>query len=144
MEITIHEARPQHRSALEAHLAALRLPIEDLPPDISGFTLAFDEDQVVGSAGVEPVGPYGLLRSVGVAESHRNLGLAERIFTSALDHARSNGIREVWLITNTADRYFERHGFARIDRGDVPAEIAGTAQFAGLCPSSAVVMRRQI
>jgi N-acetylglutamate synthase-like GNAT family acetyltransferase len=144
MEITLQDAQPRHRAALETLLTTLKLPVEDLPAELTNFALAFDGGQVVGSAGVEPLGPYGLLRSVAVAEPYRNLGLAERLYTAAIDHARRSGIREVWLITNTADRYFERHGFERIDRDRAPAEIAQTAQFAGLCPSSAVIMRKTI
>lgn len=142
MEIKYHKAIPENRAALESHLLSLSLPVEDLPADLANFTLAFDGSVLVGSAGVEPIGTVGLLRSVGVAESHRNLGLAGHLFKSSIDTARTKGIREIWLITNTADSYFERHGFERINRESVPAEIADTPQFKGLCPSSAVVMRK--
>lgn len=142
MNISFKKAAPENRPALESLLLGLSLPTEDLPADLSGFTLAFDGAVLVGSAGLEPVGRVGLLRSVGVAPSHRNAGLAASLFQSSVDTAREKGILEIWLITNTADHYFERHGFERIDREQAPTEIAGTAQFKGLCPSSAVIMRK--
>lgn len=142
MTIDIRLAEPQNRPALQALLTAAQLPIEDLPEDLSGFALAFVGEHLVGSAGIEPVGPYGLLRSVAVREAYRNRHLGQRLHEAALDYARRQQIREVWLITNTADRYFEKHGFQRVERRRAPAEIAATAQFAGLCPSSAVVMRK--
>lgn len=144
MDITYHKALPENRPALESFLKSLSLPTEDLPADLSGFTLAFDGQIMVGSAGVEPLGTLGLLRSVAVAASHRSLGVAAQVFQSAIDHARETGIHDIWLITNTADNYFERHGFVRIQRESAPAEIAGTAQFTGLCPSTAVVMRKTV
>ena len=142
MDIKYHKAIPENRAALESLLLSLSLPVEDLPADLANFTLAFDGSLMVGSAGVEPVGTLGLLRSVGVAESHRNLGMAGHLFNSSIDNARTKGIREIWMISNTADNYFERHGFERINRESTPAEIADTPQFKGLCPSTAVVMRK--
>ncbi|MBL7782860.1 MAG: GNAT family N-acetyltransferase [Saprospiraceae bacterium] len=142
MNITYRQALPEHRAALESLLKSLSLPVEDLPDDLSGFTLAFEDAMLVGSAGVEPVGQAGLLRSVAVAASHRSLGVAAHVFQSAIENALKKGIHDIWLITNTADQYFKRHGFEYIDRENAPHDIAGTAQFKGLCPSSAVVMRR--
>lgn len=144
MEITLRSARPENRPALRALLTASKLPAEDLPGDLGGFTLAFDGETLVGSAGIEPVGPFGLLRSVAVDESYRDQRLGQQLYAAALDYARRRQIREVWLITDTADRYFEKQGFQRIARDQAPAEIASTAQFAGLCPSSAVVMRKLV
>ena len=130
--------------ALQRFLTGMKLPVSDLSADLSGFTLAFDGDELVGTAGMELLGRIGLLRSVAVAETHRSRQLGRELFAAALDHARENGVQEVFLITNTADAYFEKNGFQRVDRSEVPAEIAATAQFAGLCPSSSVVMKRSI
>lgn len=122
----------------------MKLPVSDLPADVAGFTLAFDDTELVGTAGMEILGRVGLLRSVAVAETHRNQQLGQRLFAAALDHARVQGIREVFLITDSAAEYFEKNGFQRVERSKVPEEIAGTAQFSGLCPSSAVVMRKSL
>lgn len=144
MSIQLCAAGPEDRPALEALLLGLKLPVEDLPGTLDGFTLAFNEGILVGSAGVERLGPYGLLRSVGVHEAYRNLGLGRQLFEASIDTARSMPVGELWLITNTADEYFERQGFERVERSLAPAEIAGTAQFSSLCPSSSVVMRKMI
>ena len=141
MNIHITSALPQHRPGLEVLLMANALPVSDLPASLNGFYLALDGDAVVGAAGMEHWGNVGLLRSVAVAESHRNHHIARQLTDTVLSHARKAQVQEIYLITNTADRYFEKYGFQRIDRSDVPASIAQTEQFAGLCPSSAVVMK---
>jgi N-acetylglutamate synthase-like GNAT family acetyltransferase len=135
------QAQPHHRPALEDHLTAAGLPVSDLPSDLSGFFLAFDGTRLVGSAGVETLGSIGLLRSVAVDPAYRNLHIAQRLQQDALDRARERGLREVYLITTTADRYFENHGFRRMDRTEAPAEVAQTDQFSSLCAASAVVMK---
>lgn len=143
-KITLQKATLDTLPAMHRFLTRMNLPVSDLPADVSGFTLAFDNTELVGTAGMEILGPVGLLRSVAVAETHRNQHLGRRLFAAALNHALSQGIREVFLITDSAAEYFEKNGFQRVERSDTPTEIAGTAQFSGLCPSSAVVMRRNL
>ena len=142
MAITFEPAQPKYRAALESLLASSNLPTEDLPQDLAGFTLALDNDRLIGSSGLVVIGPYGLLRSVAVLETYRKLKIGERLYHSALEIARDYAIREVWLITTTADRYFEKHGFERVVRTDVPPEIRAIPQFTSLCADSAIVMRR--
>ncbi len=144
IQLLLKKAKPDTLPAMHHFLTSMQLPVSDLPADLSGFTLAFDGDELVGTAGMELMGRIGLLRSVAVAETHRNRQLGRELFAAALDHAREHGVREVFLITNTAAEYFEKNGFQRVERSETPLEIAGTAQFSGLCPASAVVMRRVI
>ncbi len=117
------------------------LPISDLPASLNGFFQAMAEDAMVGAAGMEQWEGVGLLRSVVVAASHRNQHIARQLTDAVLSHARKAQVREMYLITNTADRYFEKYGFQRVERTEVPPPIAQTEQFSGLCPSSAVVMK---
>jgi amino-acid N-acetyltransferase len=142
--LVLKKANPDTLPAMQRFLTGMKLPVNDLPADLSGFTLAFDEEELVGTAGMELMGRVGLLRSVAVAETHRDRQLGRQLFAAALDHARANGVQEVFLITDSAAAYFEKNGFQRVDRSEAPLEIAGTAQFSGLCPSSAVVMKRVI
>lgn len=144
MPILLKNASPAQAPDLIDFLQKVNLPTSDLPNDLSGFTIAFDGEQIVGSAGIELLGNRGLLRSVAVAETHRNHQLGQRLFAAALDYARSHEVREVFLITNTAERYFEKNGFQEIERSQVPKEISQTEQFSALCPSTAVVMKMEL
>ncbi|MDO8368822.1 MAG: arsenic resistance N-acetyltransferase ArsN2 [Saprospiraceae bacterium] len=144
MPILLIYASPAQAPNLIDFLQKVNLPTSDLPTDLSGFTLAFDGEQIVGSAGMELLGNRGLLRSVAVAETHRNQQLGQRLFAVALDYARSHHVQEVFLITNTAARYFEKNGFQEIERSQVPKEISQTEQFSALCPSTAVVMKMEL
>ncbi len=141
MSVILKNANPNQAPALIDFLQKVDLLTSDLPTDLSGFTLALDGEQIIGSAGLELLGNVGLLRSVAVAETHRNQNLGQRLFAAALDYARSHEVQEVYLITNTAEQYFQKNGFRQVERNDTPAEIAQTAQFTGLCPSSSVVMK---
>jgi amino-acid N-acetyltransferase len=89
-------------------------------------------------------GPIGLLRSVVVKTVHQGKGIAGQMVERLLADADKQGLQEVYLITTTADHYFDRYGFAPVNREQVPRAIQRTRQFSGLCPSSAVVMKRNL
>jgi N-acetylglutamate synthase-like GNAT family acetyltransferase len=57
--------------------------------------------------------------------------------------AEARGIRALYLLTTTAERYFPSFGFRPITRDEVPADIRATAEFQGACPASAAVMCRE-
>jgi amino-acid N-acetyltransferase len=49
-------------------------------------------------------------------------------------------VRNLYLLTTTAERYFKEHGYEAVDRASAPPDIQGTRQFAGLCPASSAFM----
>ena len=51
---------------------------------------------------------------------------------------------EIWLLTIDADGFFESLGYGRRERDEAPEAIVGTAEFADLCPASAVLMSRPL
>jgi SAM-dependent methyltransferase len=117
------------------------LPTDDLSPELSGFVLARVQGTLVGVAGLELYGPDALLRSVVVSQAYRGSGLARRLTSELQKLARQQGVQNLYLITTTADGYFAKQGYQPVGRDQVPAAIRATAQFSGLCPASAVVMR---
>ena len=58
--------------------------------------------------------------------------------------ARALGIDRLFLLTDTAERFFSDAGYRRIDRANVPASVTRTAQFASLCPASAACLRKDL
>ncbi len=122
-------------------LAGAGLPANDLPEDLPHFFKAEIGNALAGTVGLEMYGRFALLRSLAVSERFRSQRIGEQLYGAALKYAVENGVRELFLITTTADRYFAKFGFAGIDRETAPPEIRQTAQFRDICPSSATVMR---
>ena len=89
---------------------------------------------------LEQAAPYALLRSVVVRRDHRGRGLAKRITGYLLHRAESQGVAAVYLLTETAQDFFAKLGFRRVEREAVPAAVRRTRQFASLCPQSASCM----
>jgi L-amino acid N-acyltransferase YncA len=122
-------------------LSASGLPTEGAEAHLGGFLLAFRRDALVGTAALERYGKTALLRSVAVHPAERGTGLGQELVRRVLDQAYAEGIAQVVLLTNTAEVFFPRFGFARVERSQVPPEVLASAEFQGACPASAVIMR---
>jgi len=133
-----------HDQDLRAALQAAGLPIDDLEHTGRTFFRFMDNGQIVGFGGLEPYGDCALLRSVVVLPDQRGRGYGEAISRRMLDQAGREGARTVYLLTETADTFFEHLGFVKIDRAAAPAVILQTRQAASLCPASAGLFAKSI
>jgi N-acetylglutamate synthase-like GNAT family acetyltransferase/SAM-dependent methyltransferase len=157
--ITVYAEKPAHISSntikiqtakatdfdnVKSLLTSSDLPTDDLELNLTNFLLAFSDDQLVGVAGVDVVENIGLLRSVAVDLAYRNHKIAQRLITDLTRMVALQGVKTLYLLTTSADGYFQKLGYERIERTDAPQTIQQTAQFKGLCPSSAVIMSKNI
>jgi len=108
------------------------------------FVVREDDGRVVGVAGLELHGDFGLLRSVAVDEDYRGQGLAAALIEAVLQRAQRVGLRSVYLLTTSARDYFARRGFADVGRDDAPAAIRESWEFKNGCPSTAAFMQRPV
>ena len=108
------------------------------------FVVREDDGRVVGVAGLELHGDFGLLRSVAVDEDYRGQGLAAALVEAVLQRAQRVGLRSVYLLTTTAHEYFTRRGFKDVARDDAPAAIRESWEFRNGCPSTAAFMQRPV
>ena len=132
-------------AAVEALLAEAGLPTSDLrgagPVRLLGVRRG---ERLVGVVGVEAHGTVGLLRSLAVAPDCRKAGLGKALVADAQAWARTLGIDTLYLLTTTADKFFEGQGYSAIARAEAPAAIAASAQFAALCPAWSIFMRKAL
>jgi amino-acid N-acetyltransferase len=142
----IRAARPSDLGAARALLLDAALPPDGLedqfgPRYAVAEAVGAPEGGLVGAAGVEVYGAFGLLRSVVVAPSHRGTGLGRALVADRLAWARREGLSAVYLLTTTAPDFFAALGFARSARDAAPEEIRSSREFAAICPGSSVLMR---
>ena len=146
----IRSARPADLGAVEALLSANKLPIAGVREAFGDFLVAEGDRpnvqplQVVGAIGLERFGQHALLRSAVVADGWHGLGVGRQLVDEILDHARSIGVDELYLLTTTAERFFAQLGFRPTSRADVPASVRASVEFTSACPDTAVVMTRAV
>lgn len=99
---------------------------------------------MVGIGAVEFCGDYGLLRSLVIEEPFRGKGYGKELCSQLMEYARTNGVKELYLLILTAADFFEKLGFERINRQTAPEPISQTTEFMSLCPVSAVCMMKKI
>ncbi|WOJ95895.1 arsenic resistance N-acetyltransferase ArsN2 [Congregibacter brevis] len=121
------------------------LPTSDLADlDLNHFFSCGESPDIKGVVGVEVYGSYGLLRSLAVDPRGQGQGVGKALLEHLYAHARSVGISDLYLLTETAETYFERQGFEYVSRALAPEVIKQTREFSSLCPDSAAVMRRTL
>lgn len=137
---TMRRATRHDWPKIAALLATADLPLAGADEHLSDFFLAFREDLLVGTSGLERYGDTALLRSVAVASTERGQGLGQALVRQALVHAASLGLRQVVLLTTTAADFFPRFGFQPINRAEVPLAAQASVEFQEVCPASAAVL----
>jgi N-acetylglutamate synthase-like GNAT family acetyltransferase len=138
----LRAASPLDLPAVERLLTTSRLPLDGVREAIATFVVAEAGQEIVGVAGLEVCCDNALLRSVAVADAWRSRGLGRALVSRVVSDAEARGIRALYLLTTSAERYFPSFGFREITRAEVPADIRETAEFRGACPASATVMCR--
>lgn len=120
-----------------------KLPVSDINEDTLLYIL-LDGEKPVGTAGLDIFDDCSLLRSISVTGEVRGKGYGRTLIEQIERFAKDSGISSMYLITHTAKVFFERQGYLVIDRTTAPDAIKQTDQFTGLCPSTAVVMKKDI
>lgn len=135
---------PDAFADLIAELEAAGLPTSDIAEPHRRFFRFEDDGGLVGYGGIEGIGDDRLLRSLIVTPARRRNGLGG-ILLAALERAAANeGARALYLLTTTATPFFQRHGYAVIDRADTPSAIASSTEYQSLCPASAAILSKRI
>lgn len=97
-----------------------------------------------GIVGVELYESVALLRSLAVNASCRGRGCGTALVAQAERFAESQGAKDIYLLTTTAEHFFERLGYARVQREAAPLSIRRTQEFSTLCSSSSTLMTKRL
>lgn len=125
---------------IELLLKECDLPTNDIKEHIDNFILVENENKVIGVAGFEIYSEIVLIRSVAVVQKHRGKFIGNKLYQLLESKIRNKGIKELYLLTESATEYFKKIGFTIKDRINVPESIIQTKQFKELCPETANIM----
>lgn len=143
----------QEHATVQSLLAGAGLPHDDLSPASMGLFLGLRDlptgrddapDSLIAIAGLEPHGHDGLLRSLLVLPPHRGRGLARALVRAQETQAARLGLCRLVLLTETVADLFRALGYRDTDRATLPDDVRASAQFAKLCPASAVCLSKTL
>lgn len=144
MPILIRRVEPSDFDAVLSLLSAGDLTTSGLREDADLVLVAVGADGVAACAAIEMEGSDALLRSVAVASAGRGTGLGSRLVTRMEDEARSLGVQRLYLLTTTAEGFFEKLGYGRTDREHLPAVVRRSAEFSACASAGATAMWRSL
>ena len=141
----IRRGCPSDFEVAEGLLRASGLPVAGFAEHFAHALVAEEAGGgVVGCVALELYGDTALLRSLAVAANRRGEGIGERLAAAALADAKLSGARDVYLLTQTAEGFFPRFGFAVEERALAPEVLGRSEEFRGACCPSAVLMRARV
>jgi amino-acid N-acetyltransferase len=142
---SIEPASPRDPFAILDLLTRCDLISAGLSDHLDTTLVGWENGKVVGCAALEVYEDGALLRSVAVDKQQRGRGLGKRLTEAALALALEQHITDIYLLTMTAEDFFERFfGFRPITRAEVPASVKTSVEFVSACPESALVMARSL
>jgi amino-acid N-acetyltransferase len=144
METNIERARPDDAQDVFRLLEQAHLPLDGLRDHLSTTLVAKRDGHILGTAALEVYADGALMRSVAVSREAQGHGLGHELTNAAIALARELGAPAVFLLTTTAEGFFPKFGFKRIERQAVPASVQVSVEFTSACPSTATVMGKPL
>jgi amino-acid N-acetyltransferase len=136
------------RPALHATVTLLEaagLPSVDLTPaHLKHFFYCGTGEAPTALVELELYGADALLRSLVVNQAARRRGLGSALLEHVEDYARTQRVRAIYLLTTTAESFFERRGYHRIARAAAGPAIQATREFKDLRPQSSALMAKAL
>lgn len=139
----LRAADPTDLPQAEALLTAAGLTLNDVGAQFGPqYVVALSgSGEMIGVAGVEVYGTYGLFRSAAVRPDWRGQGVGEELTADRIAWADTAGLEVLFLLTQTAADYWPRFGFVVTDRAGAPEALRSSSEWAEACPASATAMR---
>ena len=145
LHLNIRRGQSSDMPAVLALLQAARLPTADLTSvqDLTIWVLEAS-DSPLGVIALERFGTDALLRSLAIASEYRKRGFGRQLVARLEQDAKTEGVEQLVLLTETAEAFFRNLGYEVIDRRDVSEALKQSAEFRSLCSASAVCMSKAI
>ena len=141
--MTFSELHIQEFESTFALLKESKLDPSDLKQDHIRLFQFREGQQIIGVGGLEIFGAQALLRSVAIRKDFQGKGLGKKLVEQIENAANESGISALYLLTNTASHFFKATGYKVINRDDFAEPLKQTSQFSGLCPVSAICMKKE-
>ena len=97
-------------------------------------------DEIVATATIVRVGEAAVLRAVAVRDGLRGNGLGTLVTAAATRHALEGGATRVFAFTETAEPFFRSLAFDRVERSDLPPDVADSEHATGACATATALV----
>ena len=139
--LTIRNATPEDYTPIADLLKKVNLPVQGVEEHLDNFVVLVDNKSLIGTGGLEIYNDKALLRSLAIHPDYQKKGYGQQLYRYIIENARKQNITELYLLTETAERFFTAMGFKKISRELVNEQVKTSEEFRSVCPTSAACMR---
>ena len=143
-EMKLRGALPDDLEKIVDILERSGLPTVDCEEHLSNFFVMEDANRILGVGGFQSFGNIALVRSMAVEKRCRGRGVGGMLYKGIEKKALSLGIKELYLLTDSAVEFFKNIGFTQIVRTKAPTQIMASRQFQALCAKTTAVMHKHL
>ncbi|MDH3267982.1 MAG: arsenic resistance N-acetyltransferase ArsN2 [Ignavibacteria bacterium] len=143
-QIIIREAIVDDFEAIKSLLNSASLPSVDIKKHLINFYVLENEENIIGTIGMEFYGDTALLRSFVVKKKCQKKGYGHILYQALISRAMKMNVKNIYLLTETADEFFSKKGFKKLVRELVPHPIKQTNEYSTLCPSDSICMVKRL
>ena len=111
--------------------------------ETSYFHICTEGEKTVGCFGIVCSNDGAMLRSFAVEPEMQGMGIGHFMAIRTLKYAIDAGILPLYLLTNTADKFFAKFGFTEIERKDIPDIIMDSTTLGEYCPFTSICMKAE-
>ena len=126
-------------------LESCGLPTSDIDlKKFETFLYFGSAENPLGIVGLEIYNSVALLRSLAVSKEARGKGHGKALVSAIENFAKSKNIKELFLLTDTAETFFNKLDYCSIHRESAPESIKNSSEFSTVCKQSAVLMTKKL
>ena len=129
-------------------LGEVNLHTQGVTDHIGDFLQLMEEGKtsshLLGRVGLEIYGESALLRSLAVKPEHQGMGYGKSLTKAIIQYAKKKKVKTLFLLTDTAESFFTKAGFKRVERDAVPPGVKQSVEFTSVCPVSSACMMMTI
>jgi len=140
LNLEIRSAEIGHLTSISNLLRNAALPNEDIEEFLNTMVVLELDGKIIGCVALELYGNYALLRSLAVDKMQRSKGYGKLLVREIIKLAKSHKVVQLFLLTETAVKFFPVFGFKKILREKIPEIVKTSREFTTFCPVSAVAM----
>lgn len=122
-------------------LKRVGLPTAGVNNNISNFMVSTSRsNELLAVIGMEIAGANGLLRSLACDPNFCKQGIAAELVAAAVTAGREQGVKNLYLMTQSAEKYMRKFGFKTIERHDIPEDLLKQSELDSVCPTCSTCM----
>jgi len=141
MDYKIRNATANDLARIKKLLVTVGLPTAGIEDNGIYFLVVLgNNSEILAVIGMERFGDKGLLRSLACDPEFRQRGIATELVKVALAEGRKQGIKCLYLMTQTAENYLKEFGFKTIERQEIPEDLLKQSALNAACPACSTCM----